>query len=146
MRISDWSSDVCSSDLDPSATIRVRARLIRLRQAAVNPELLLRPLETEDGIFDTGGSGDLNIAELAVADLIRNFSARSDLARLGVCRTLATSVLADQGKILIWSYFLGNLDLLRRGLSDLVPFIEVLTGATRSEEHTSELQSLMRNS
>src|SRR3546814_3610109 len=66
---------------DPSATIRVRARLIRLRQAAVNPELLLRPLETEDGIFDTGGSGDLNIAELAVADLIRNFSARSDLAR-----------------------------------------------------------------
>src|SRR3546814_2955693 len=114
MRISDWSSDVCSSDLDPSATIRVRARLIRLRQAAVNPELLLRPLETEDGIFDTGGSGDLNIAELAVADLIRNFSARSDLARLGVCRTLATSVLADQGKIL------------------------------RSEEHTSELQSIMR--
>src|SRR3546814_15170415 len=85
---------------DPSATIRVRARLIRLRQAAVNPELLLRPLETEDGIFDTGGSGDLNIAELAVADLIRNFSARSDLARLGGCRTLATSVLADQGKIL----------------------------------------------
>src|SRR3546814_5612911 len=131
MRISDWSSDVCSSDLDPSATIRVRARLIRLRQAAVNPELLLRPLETEDGIFDTGGSGDLNIAELAVADLIRNFSARSDLARLGVCRTLATSVLADQGKILIWSYFLGNLDLLRRG---------------RSEKHTSELQSLMRTS
>lgn len=115
---------------DPSATIRVRARLIRLRQAAVNPELLLRPLETEDGIFDTGGSGDLNIAELEVADLIRNFSARSDLARLGVCRTLATSVLADQGKILIWSYFLGNLDLLRRGLSDLAPFIEVLTGAT----------------
>src|SRR3546814_10266278 len=48
-----------------------------------------------------------------------------------VCASdLATSVLADQGKILIWSYFLGNLDLLRRGLSDLVPFIEVLTGAT----------------
>src|SRR3546814_13046505 len=76
------------------------------------------------------GSGDLNIAELAVADLIRNFSARSDLARLGVCRTLATSVLADQGKILIWSYFLGNLALLRRGLSDLGPFIEVLTVVT----------------
>src|SRR3546814_5632817 len=114
---------------DPSATIRVRARLIRRRQAAVNPELLLRPLETEDGIFDTGGSGDLNIAELAVADLIRNFSARSDLARLGVCRTLATSVLADQGKILIWSYFFGNLALLRRGLTDIVTFIEVLTGA-----------------
>lgn len=117
---------------DPSATIRVRARLIRLRQAAVNPELLLRPLDSEDGIFDTGGSGDLNIAELEVADLIRNFSARSGLARLGVCRTLVTNVLANQGKVLIWSYFLGNLALIRRELGDLAPFIEVLTGATRT--------------
>lgn len=128
---------------DPSVTIRVRARLIRLRQAAVNPELLLRPLETEDGIFDTSGSGDLNIAELEVADLIRNFSARSDLERLGVCRTLATDVLANQGKILIWSYFLGNLDLIRHGLSDLAPFIEVLTGATpvagREDDAAAEL-------
>ncbi|WP_374427054.1 SNF2-related protein [Paracoccus sp. (in: a-proteobacteria)] len=128
---------------DPSATVRVRARLIRLRQAAVNPELLLRPLETEDGIFDTGGSGDFNIAELEVADLIRNFSARSDLARLGVCRTLVTDVLANQGKILVWSYFLGNLDLIRRGLGDLAPFIEVLTGATpvaaREDDAAAEL-------
>lgn len=115
---------------DPTATIRVRARLIRLRQAAVNPELLLRPLDADDGIFDTGGSGDLNIAELEVAELIRSFSARSGLARLGVCRTLVSDVLANQGKVLIWSYFLKNLDLIRRELADLAPFIEVLTGAT----------------
>lgn len=128
---------------DPSAPIRVRARLIRLRQAAVNPELLLRPLETDDGIFDTGGSGDLNIAELEVAELIRNFSAKSELGRLAVCRTLIADVLAEQGKVLVWSYFLGNLDLLRRGLSDLAPFIEVLTGATpvagREDDGAAEL-------
>ncbi|WP_133366177.1 DEAD/DEAH box helicase [Qipengyuania sediminis] len=128
---------------DPSAPIRVRARLIRLRQAAVNPELLLRPLETDDGIFDTGGSGDLNIAGLEVAELIRNFSAKSELGRLAVCRTLIADVLAEQGKVLVWSYFLGNLDLLRRGLSDLAPFIEVLTGATpvvgREDDGAAEL-------
>ena len=115
---------------DPSGGLRLRARMIRLRQAAVNPELLLRPLETEDGVFDTGGTGDLNMAELEVADLIRSFTADSTLARLAVCRELVDTVLDEQGKVLIWSYFLGNLELLRRGLAKHAPFVEILTGAT----------------
>lgn len=115
---------------DPSANIRLRARLIRLRQAVVNPELLLRPLELDDGVFDTGGTGDLNVAELEVADLIRSFSASAGLARLAVCRALVDSILAEQGKVLIWSYFLGNLELLRHNLAPFAPFTEVLTGAT----------------
>lgn len=115
---------------DPSANVRLRARLIRLRQAVVNPELLLRPLELEDGVFDTGGTGDLNIAELEVADLINNFAANTRLARLGVCRTLVDTVLSEQGKVLIWSYFLGNLELLRHSLASQAPFVEILTGAT----------------
>ncbi|HVW56732.1 MAG TPA: DEAD/DEAH box helicase [Rhizobiaceae bacterium] len=123
---------------DRMAGIRVRARLIRLRQAVVNPELLLRPLELEDGIFDTGGSGDLNIAELEVADLIRSFTPNVGLARLDVCRTLVDQILREQGTVLIWSYFLGNLDLLRRGLASLAPFIEVLTGATPVAGHEDE--------
>ena len=115
----------------PGDNIRLRARLIRLRQAVVNPALLMRPLELEDGIFDTGGSGDLNVAELEVADLIRNFDTERGLARLAVCRAVVVRTLAEQGKVLIWSYFLGNLELLRNGLSGLAPFVEVLTGATR---------------
>jgi SNF2 family DNA or RNA helicase len=114
----------------PNDNIRLRARLIRLRQAVVNPALLLRPLALEDGIFDTGGTGDLNIAELEVADLIRRFDVDRSLARLAVCRALVEQTLAAEGKVLIWSYFLGNLDLLRRALSSQAPFVEVLTGAT----------------
>lgn len=115
---------------DTQGSIRLRARLIRLRQAVVNPELLLRPLQQEDGIFDTGGTGDLNINELEVAELICNFQATSGLARLGVCRALVEDILGSQGKVLIWSYFLGNLDLLRRSFLSAAPFVEVLTGAT----------------
>jgi SNF2 family DNA or RNA helicase len=115
---------------DPQANVRLRARLIRLRQAVVNPELLLRPLEQDDGIFDTGGTGDLNINELEVAEQIRGFKAESGLARLGVCKTLVEDILQSQGKVLVWSYFLGNLDLLRRNLQTAAPFVEVLTGAT----------------
>lgn len=115
---------------DQSANVRLRARLIRLRQAVVNPELLLIPLEVEDGVFDTGGTGDFNVAELEVVDLIRGFTSSTELDRLQVCQTLIESVLAEQGKVLIWSYFLGNLELLRHSLSPLAPFVEVLTGAT----------------
>jgi|TARA_R100000049_G_C1957194_1_gene116239 SNF2 family DNA or RNA helicase len=115
----------------PRDNVRLRARLIRLRQAVVNPGLLMRPLELEDAVFDTGGSGDLNVAELEVADLIRGFDAERDLARLAVCRSLVDRTLLEQGKVLVWSYFLGNLELLKNALSGLAPFVEVLTGATK---------------
>ncbi|HEV7659705.1 MAG TPA: DEAD/DEAH box helicase [Allosphingosinicella sp.] len=113
----------------PDGNVRVKARLIRLRQASVNPELLLKPL-TDEGVFDTGGTGDLTVGEMDVADLIAGFSAETDLARLRVCGDIVRSVLEDQGKVLIWSYFLGNLDRLRRTFAPLAPFVEVLTGAT----------------
>lgn len=113
----------------PEAPVRVRARLIRLRQASVNPELLLRPLDDE-GVFDTGGTGDFTIGELEVAELIRSFDAMRDLSRLDTCRELVNGILRDQGKVLIWSYFLGNLERLRQAFSGSAPFVEVLTGAT----------------
>ena len=110
-------------------SVRLRARLIRLRQASVNPELLLHPLE-EEGIFDTGGTGDFNIAETDVAELVTRFKAKPDLRRLSVCRQLVRDILQRQGKVLIWSYFLGNLEMLRKDFSNLADFVEVLTGAT----------------
>lgn len=113
----------------PNATVRVRARLIRLRQASVNPELLLRPLEEEE-VFDTGGTGDFSVSELEVADLIRSFNADTDLRRLGACKDLAMSIVENQGKVLIWSYFIGNLERLRRMFEGMVPFVGLLTGAT----------------
>jgi len=113
----------------PEAPVRVRARLIRLRQASVNPELLLKPLDDE-GVFDTGGTGDFTISEVEVAELIRSFDAMHDLSRLETCRELVEGILRDQGKVLIWSYFLGNLERLRQAFKGSAPFVEVLTGAT----------------
>jgi len=108
--------------------VRVRARLMRLRQACVNPELLLKPLEAE-GIFEAE-DGDFTLSELDVADAIRSFRATTDLARLRVCKDLAGQIVHTEGKVLIWSYFLGNLELLRRELTGAAEFVEVLTGAT----------------
>jgi SNF2 family DNA or RNA helicase len=101
---------------------------MRLRQAAINPALLLRPLEDE-GLFDTDGA-DLSLAELEVAGLIRGFDVAADLTRLQICKDLALRILGAQGKVLVWSYFLGNLERLKRQFSGLADFVEVLTGAT----------------
>ncbi|WP_424830903.1 DEAD/DEAH box helicase [Ruegeria sp.] len=123
-----------------NASVRLRARLVRLRQAVVNPALLLLPLERdEDGIFDTGESGDLNVAELEVADLIREFDPLADLERLNVCCSLVGRTLEQQGKVLVWSYFLGNLALLQKVLSGYADFVEVLTGATPSSTGDSDV-------
>src|SRR3546814_9318166 len=90
MRISDWSSDVCSSDLDWSS--------VRLVVFDVDGTLYRqRPLR-------------LRMAAALVADGLRRRSL-STIRALGAYRRLREE-LADNG--------------------------------TRSEEHTSELQSLMR--
>src|SRR3546814_3051976 len=100
MRISDWSSDVCSSDLAGRSAIDV----------GCGAGLLAEPL-ARMGAKVTG-----------VDAAPENIAAARDHA-------------AGQG--LAIAYFAGELGALPPATFDLV---------TRSEEHTSELQSLMRNS
>jgi hypothetical protein len=106
----------------------VRARLMRLRQAAVNPALLLRPLE-EEGLFDVDGGG-FSSSELEIAELVARFDPARDLVRLARTVELARAIVAEQGKVVIWSYFLGNLQLLRSSLAGVADYVEVLTGST----------------
>lgn len=123
--VPQFRRDLASSN----APMRVRARLIRLRQAAVNPELLLLPIE-KDTLFDTGVSGDYSVTEQEVVDLVRGFDIDHDLERLDMCYEIATRTLASEGKVLIWSYFLGNLDRLMAMFHGKVTFLEKLTGVT----------------
>src|SRR3546814_10849271 len=102
MRISDWSSDVCSSDLDPPVGVGA---------------------DVEAVIIIEGGAAILQLGPNAAA----------------VAQQQVDAVLAEQGGAgdglgldAVGAAALGPFDLgcIRRGL--------------RSEEHTSELQSLMR--
>src|SRR3546814_4835422 len=103
MRISDWSSDVCSSDL----TLVCCAGLVR--RAEDLPSVVCDPryLNPQTGPFYVEGArpGDTLAVHFA------SIEPRHD-----------------------W------------GVSSTVPFFGALTASrrTRSEEHTSELQSLMR--
>src|SRR3546814_10079415 len=115
MRISDWSSDVCSSDLFPDLPVRpVEADFndpVDLpRDLAGLPRL---------GFFPGSTIGNLDPAD--AVDLLRSFR-RS---------------LGQDAMLLI------GMDRIK-DVSILVPAYDDAAGVTRSEEPTSELQSLMR--
>src|SRR3546814_3600806 len=127
MRISDWSSDVCSSDLSTNRR-RLAARRVRPSGAVVPPRARAK------GTASTA----MAMAAIGVAVAPRPASGRTDargghrrhprLARAeGIPAAIHEPSLArrpDPG------------DVHRRG-------VEVHDGS-RSEEHTSELESLMR--
>src|SRR3546814_8972569 len=118
MRISDWSSDVCSSDLDAFEPERL-ARLVPLaRQCGADMLADNLLLESDDG---------------------------------GTEPMLAPSEAASCAPMSAADFLLGNLpdpEHPRKSYGFLKPLIArsflERHGLRRSEEHTSELQSLMR--
>src|SRR3546814_3452309 len=126
MRISDWSSDVCSSDLAPrragsstSETPERRSRRLPVPRSPVNASRSAAPQQ------DSGrAAGRLG----GVADGIepqRDAAGEEELALFRQRVELHAVNVAQQA---------------------LQPQLAVNAGTARSEEHTSELQSLMRNS
>src|SRR3546814_3975706 len=120
MRISDWSSDVCSSDLTPyrpcrenrySAASRI-CSVVSARRSALDRRLLrgFSTVDTSNPFFTHHKPGPIHPFSGSSAAIFRSQPHFVDLA----CRCQRHIWNADDG--------IGN----------------------RSEEHTSELQSLMR--
>src|SRR3546814_1135240 len=131
MRIIDWSSDVCPSDLPPQSAVRLwRAGGIWADQCR------------------TGHQGSRR--SLVGADLVPQ-PARQDLCRRHPVGQSRGTLLQDTGRsphvrpdregaLLIGS----DIDVTMGFDQHMVIFIPSRSVKSRSEEHTSELQSLMR--
>ena len=115
----------------------VTARLIRLRQAAVNPELLLKPIELEMGEHLSADAAYTS-PELEIEELVKSFDPMSELARLDETVRLVAQILKQQGKVLVWSYFIGNLALLKTALGGLADYVEIISGSTPVESASDE--------
>src|SRR3546814_6360131 len=130
MRISDWSSDVCSSDLTMALGLHWPGD--DLGGYAAQKELRLFSLTT--------------LSAAALLLLLREDSARQDflyaIGVLGAAMTIAVAIEVAASDI---AYRLGafntNPILLARATGFALLLLCLLY---RSEEHTSELQSLMR--
>src|SRR3546814_4976791 len=139
MRISDWSSDVCSSDLgDPAAAIIILdIRLPRIVAAAV-----------------VGAA--LGLCGAALQALTRNPLAEPGILGVSAAATLGATLTLYFGLAAVWSWalplgaiggallvtaLLASAAVRTQGMASL---ILIGVGLSQSEEHTSELQSLMR--
>ncbi len=110
-----------------------RANLIRLRQSASNPEMLLRPLEDEfnNELFLDAG---INVRDTEVYEKINKFRFKSDSSKYQFLSKLCKDRVAKGQKILIWSYFISTLDSLEKYLKeDLGINIWRISGQTPSE-------------
>src|SRR3546814_5217529 len=133
MRISDWSSDVCSADLEGDAAFPGR-----FDQAQD---------EVERGVaavaFGQTDGGDREHRLAAAGAHVRRRSAVARVRRAGrEVRAVdvgvgAAAAVAQRG---------GGVAQPGRGVRALRAVGAAVADEVRSEEHTSELQSLMRNS
>src|SRR3546814_2604017 len=108
MRISDWSSDVCSSDLTLCARSCQAVRLERRTRPRLHP--------ADDRLLHLSRHGEGRAERASAEEAGRLFPAAQDRRRM----------VAD-------GFLFGDLRRFRRPRR-----------LARSEEHTSELQSLMR--
>src|SRR3546814_7517976 len=121
MRISDWSSDVCSSDLDAAHRI---ARITR-RIGAID-DVELRDVAGADDP-PGGGIAERVAEEIRHHEAVDHDEAARRLGRVRAAKSRHRVVIPDETRA---DEEIGRV------------FDQIL----RSEEHTSELQSLMRNS
>src|SRR3546814_5591926 len=121
MRISDWSSDVCSSDLASRECLAL---------------IVVRQLKHEDVL---AALADLFIARRPPANI------RSDNGS----EFIATAVQKGLAQVGVKTLYITPASPWENGYNESFNGSlrdELLNGEIRSEEHTSELQSLMRTS
>src|SRR3546814_4435363 len=121
MRISDWSSDVCSSDLLTCALNPHRHRVIYLAETDFGRTDLYRGLARALGVEPA----------YRRAQLWRDIKNR--IHELVDGKQLTPLWIIDEAQNLPPEFF-----------RDFPAFLNFAFDARRSEEHTSELQSLMR--
>src|SRR3546814_10361366 len=125
MRISDWSSDVCSSDLD---------YLYELAWGTFAPQLRLEYQHD----LDADSVATMQYADLPLGPFYRADVDGFDRNRFEIGRGAAWQTRHRFAVRLEYLHLLGNSGEDEQSLR--------LQLDTRSEENTSELQSIMRNS
>src|SRR3546814_3703959 len=121
MRISDWSSDVCSSDLVDADPVIDRGRVFALGQGG-----RMASYELNTGLR----SWEISIAGISTPYVVGEW----------------VFAITDDAKLLCVARASGKIRWIQQLRRYRVEKEKTKKDPVRSEEHTSELQSLMRNS
>ena len=106
----------------------VRARLIRLMQAATNPELLKQPLS--DFAMEEG----INLSDVSEdAEIIREvmkYHTNETPAKFEAALSLIQDIIGQGGKVVVWACYIKTIELFRDYLSSNGIPCRILFGAT----------------
>lgn len=117
------------------------ASMIRLRQAASNPKQLALPLSRELFNIDLSFKGAEMILDRIsqVSEMLDGFSNDHDLPKLSKLVELAKHAEVEGEKVLIWSYFVSNIGLIKDALEKKIHApIYTITGATPIEQESTQ--------
>src|SRR3546814_8502591 len=132
MRISDWSSDVCSSDLKPY--------LVTASPRAIGASAILCPRSTATAARISRSANNASpgaISAIAVATLSASWMRSAPRIGYSLAFDTGVSYTASRKREMRKMLATSDQENIARALID---------ERARSDEHTSELQSLMRSS
>ena len=131
---------------DSSATakdILNRAKLIRLRQAATNPALLIKPLKETLQVSDNPWESDpsekfsrynVDVDDSEVMQLITRYQSSVTPIKFVTAKELLQKILVGNEKVIIWTIFIQNAKELQKYLMDNAIDARLLIGEVPQEE------------
>ena len=134
-----------SFDKDANATINDifnKARLIRLRQAASNPSMLLKPLEDHLDIYGSDALENSIIDDepidenfdLDIFNLIKNYANNEVPQKFIDAQKIVESIIQQDEKIIIWTIFIFNAKSLKTYLEQKNYKVRLLIGEIPVQE------------
>jgi SNF2 family DNA or RNA helicase len=97
-----------------------KARLVRLMQAASNPELIASKSD-EFHIPSLGKDANVKKIDNLIAKFLENYSKHEVPAKIDTAEKLTRSLTSSGKKVLIWTTWIRNIELLKKKLHDLNP-------------------------
>ena len=112
-----------------------KGRMVRLRQSVSYPRLLLNAIDNYDE--------NLLIGDSELVEMIRNYDNLETTGKLDALTKIVLDLHKEQQKVLIWSNFIGTLDLIKSRFSKLNLWAELIYGKTPRENDKNELSDEM---
>lgn len=123
-----YIGDIAKSKDSQVKSELIKARMIRLMQAATNPALLRQPLNEFAKIEDVDFSGVQDDSEMLRE--ILQYADNEIPAKYEKAKEIIEQIISDGGKVIVWACYIKNIELLREYLESQGIAVRTLYGAT----------------
>lgn len=123
-----YISDIAKSKDSQVKSELIKARMIRLMQAATNPALLAQPLKDFAKIEDVDFDGVQDDSEMLKE--ILKYSTNEIPAKYEKAKEIIEKIISDGGKVIVWACYIKNIELLKEYLEANGISVRTLYGAT----------------